>query len=146
MKELEKETTLFEQDIDQFRKSAQQAAKQWEGAPDTNAALVKLTKAFEPMAETSRDLIKQTDLIYKLATRLIDTCEKRVQREGQRRLGQPQHHPRPQGHRRSARAGRRTTQTGALLLETGLLAHRTLPRSQTARRGRPGQTGGCEGD
>ncbi len=28
--------------------------------------------AFEPMAEASRDLIKQTDLIYKLATRLIE--------------------------------------------------------------------------
>ncbi|MCA9452368.1 MAG: N-6 DNA methylase [Nitrospiraceae bacterium] len=76
LKELEKETSLFEQDIDQFRKSARQAAKQWETAPDTNAALLKLAKTFEPIAEQSRDLIKQTDLIYKLATRLIDTCEK----------------------------------------------------------------------
>jgi type I restriction enzyme M protein len=75
LKELEKETALLEQDIDQFRQSAQQAAKQWETAPHTNAALLKLTKALEPMAETSRDLIKQTDLIYKLAIRLIDTCE-----------------------------------------------------------------------
>lgn len=75
LKELEKETELFDQDIEQFRKSAQQAAKQWLAAADTNAALLKLTKEFEPMAEASRDLIKQTDLIYKLATRLIDTCE-----------------------------------------------------------------------
>ena len=29
-----------------------------------------------PLAETSRDLAKQTDLLYKLATRLIETCEK----------------------------------------------------------------------
>ena len=28
-----------------------------------------------PLAETSRDLIKQTDLLYKLACRLIETCE-----------------------------------------------------------------------
>ena len=75
LQELEKETKQFEQDIDQFRTSAQQTAKQWEAAPDTNAALLKLTKAFEPIAEQSRDLIKQTDLIYKLATRLIDICE-----------------------------------------------------------------------
>ncbi len=34
--------------------------------------LVKLTRQFEPLAESSRDLIKQTDLIYRLATRLID--------------------------------------------------------------------------
>ena len=37
---------------------------------------LKLTKEFEPLAEASRDLIKQTDLVYKIATRLIDTCEK----------------------------------------------------------------------
>ena len=29
-----------------------------------------------PMAETSRDLVKQTDLLYKLVIRLIETCEK----------------------------------------------------------------------
>ncbi|MHB8471855.1 MAG: class I SAM-dependent DNA methyltransferase [Gammaproteobacteria bacterium] len=75
LQELEKETELFDQDIEQFHKSAQKAARQWEAAPDTNAALVKLTGEFEPIAEASRDLIKQTDLIYKLATRLIDTCE-----------------------------------------------------------------------
>ena len=51
------------------------AARQWEDTPDTNAELVKLTQQFEPLAESSRDLIKQTDLLYKLATRLIETCE-----------------------------------------------------------------------
>ena len=75
LEELEKETDLFEQDVEQFRNAARQAAQQWDAAPDTNAALLKLTQAFEPIAEQSRDLIKQTDLIYKLATRLIDTCE-----------------------------------------------------------------------
>ena len=29
-----------------------------------------------PLAETSHDLVKQTDLLHKLATRLIETCEK----------------------------------------------------------------------
>lgn len=75
LKELDKETALFDQDVEQFRKSAQQAARQWGAAQDTNAALVKLTEKFEPISEASRDLIKQTDLIYKLATRLIDTWE-----------------------------------------------------------------------
>ncbi|MBL0381545.1 MAG: hypothetical protein JKP90_18335 [Desulfofustis sp. PB-SRB1] len=28
-----------------------------------------------PLAETSRDLVKQTELLYKLACRLIETCE-----------------------------------------------------------------------
>ena len=75
MAELDREFALFEQDIKQFYKNADKAANQWENTADTNAALVKLTRQIEPLAEASRDLIKQTDLIYKLATRLIDTCE-----------------------------------------------------------------------
>ena len=76
MTELDKEFVLFEQDIKQFYKNTDKAANQWENTADINAALVKLTRQLEPLAEASRDLIKQTDLIYKLATRLIDTCEK----------------------------------------------------------------------
>jgi type I restriction enzyme M protein len=78
LKELDQETQQFEQDVEQFRKSAQQAAKQWESAPDTNAALVKLTTAFEPIAEASRDLIKQTDLLYKLANQLVESVKGEV--------------------------------------------------------------------
>ena len=76
LKELTKEAELFDQDVEQFRQRAHKAVKLWQAAPDSNAALLKLTKEFEPLAEASRDLIKQTDLVYKLATRLIDTCEK----------------------------------------------------------------------
>ena len=47
------------------------------------------------MSEASRDLIKQTDLIYKLATRLIDTCENECRRQRERCLGKPRHHPCP---------------------------------------------------
>ena len=85
--ELDKEFALFRQDIERFHKSAQKAARQWEVAPDTNAALVKLTGQFEPMAESSRDLIKQTDLIYKLATRLIDEIENVARMERERNPG-----------------------------------------------------------
>lgn len=81
VKELDRETRQFQQDVDQFRKSATRAAKDWEQTPDTNAALVKLTAAFEPLAEASRDLIKQTDLIYKLATRLIDALDETKNRD-----------------------------------------------------------------
>lgn len=70
--ELDKETKLFEQGCIAFRKQADKAVKQWNAAPDTNTALIKLTKALEPLAESSRDLVKQIDLVYKQATRLID--------------------------------------------------------------------------
>ncbi len=74
--ELKKEQKLFVKDVEAFKKSVDKAGKQWDEAPDTNTALVKLTRQFEPLAETSRDLIKQTDLLCKLASRLIETCEK----------------------------------------------------------------------
>jgi len=85
--ELDKEFALFEQDVEQFRSSAQKAAGQWQAAPDSNAELVKLTRQFEPLSESSRDLIKQTDLIYKLATRLIDEIENVARMERERNPG-----------------------------------------------------------
>ncbi len=69
-----KEYKLLAKDIASFHRQADQALEQWENAPDTNAALVKLTRKLEPLSEASRDLIKQTDLLYKLATRLIEAC------------------------------------------------------------------------
>ena len=66
----------FAGDVEQFQQTVTQAAAQWEKTPDTNAGLNKLTEQFAPLAESSRNLVKQTDLIYKLATRLIETCEK----------------------------------------------------------------------
>ncbi len=69
-----KEYKLLIKDIASFHQQADEALEQWNNAPDTNAVLVKLTQKLEPLAEASRDLIKQTDLLYKLATRLIEAC------------------------------------------------------------------------
>ena len=43
---------------------------------DSTKKLQQKVDSLAPLAETSHDLIKQTDLLYKLATRLIETCEK----------------------------------------------------------------------
>jgi len=75
LSELRKEQKLFHDDVQQFQGNIEKAAKQWEKASDSNAALNKLVKQLGPLAETSRDLIKQADLVYKLATRLIELCE-----------------------------------------------------------------------
>lgn len=69
-----KEYKLLVKDIASFHQKADQALEQWNNAPDTNAALVKLSRQLEPLSEASRDLIKQTDLLYKFATRLIEAC------------------------------------------------------------------------
>lgn len=73
--EFKKEQKLFAGDVHQFQSRIDQAAKQWEKTPDTNAALNKLVEQFAPSAESSRDLIKQSDLVYKLGARLIEICE-----------------------------------------------------------------------
>ncbi len=74
--EFENAQSLLAGDVAAFHKTIDKAATAWEKSPDTNAALVKLTETFAPLAETSRDLVKQADLVYKLATRLIELCEK----------------------------------------------------------------------
>ena len=43
---------------------------------DSTTKLRQTVDSLAPMAETSHDLVKQTDLLHKLATRLIETCEK----------------------------------------------------------------------
>ncbi|MEQ8836561.1 MAG: SAM-dependent DNA methyltransferase, partial [Lacipirellulaceae bacterium] len=75
LKELEKEQKLFASDSTAFHDDLEKLAKQWEQAPDSAAALKKLTEKSEPLAESSRGLVKQADLLYKLSARLIETCE-----------------------------------------------------------------------
>ncbi len=74
--ELEKEQKLFGEDVERLRARMDQASVESDETPDTNAALNKLVEKFAPLAEASRDLIKQADLVSKLATRLIEICEK----------------------------------------------------------------------
>lgn len=48
----------------------------WSEQAIANGALKAAVDRLAPMAEASRDLVKQGDLLYKLAARLIETCEK----------------------------------------------------------------------
>ena len=73
--EFEKEQELFSEDVERFQARVSEAASQWEQTPDAAAGLNKLVERLSPLAEISRDLVKQTDLLYKLATRSIETCE-----------------------------------------------------------------------
>ena len=73
--ELEKEKAQFADDVERLREGVSKAADQWGQTPDTSAGLNRLVGQFAPLAEASRDLIKQADLVYKLACRLIQTCE-----------------------------------------------------------------------
>jgi len=75
LKELDDSITLFKADVEAFRKSVSEQQAAWEQQKTTNGELKKAVDRLATLAETSRDLVKQSDLLYKLACRLIETCE-----------------------------------------------------------------------
>ncbi len=75
LEELEEAEALFEKDVKAFQAAIKKAWERWQKAPYTNAALTKLVDQCEPLGNAGRDLVKQTDLVYKLVARLIEVCE-----------------------------------------------------------------------
>ena len=67
---------VFETDVAGFKKALAEQEDAWEHQKTTNGALKKAVDRLVPLAETSRNLVKQSDLLYKLATHLIESCEK----------------------------------------------------------------------
>ena len=81
-KELAQEIKRFAHDIEQFGQSVQTARTDFEASP-TQRALQPDSFTFQ---ESSRDLARQTDLIYKLASRLSETCENAADAKSRRAL------------------------------------------------------------
>jgi len=75
LKELDEAIPLFKADVESFRKAVSEQQAAWENQKTTNGELKKAVDRLATLAETSRDLVKQTDLLYKLACRLIETIE-----------------------------------------------------------------------
>lgn len=70
-KELVQKIKRLANDIEQFAESAQTATVDFEASTSLCQPHVSQTK----LQESSRALVKQVDLLFKLATRLIDSCE-----------------------------------------------------------------------
>lgn len=75
LRELDDAIPLFKADVEAFRKNVSEQQAAWGQQKTTNGELKKAVDRLATLAETSRDLVKQTDLLYKLACRLIETCE-----------------------------------------------------------------------
>jgi type I restriction enzyme M protein len=75
LKELDDAIPMFKADAEAFRKTLSEQRVAWGQQNTTNGELKKAVNRLAPLAETSRDLVKQTELLYKLACRLIETCE-----------------------------------------------------------------------
>lgn len=70
---------LYERDRETLLKEIKQHEKKFGNpVPTKNAEQHKAREAFEPVAERIRGLIKQIDLLYKIATRTVDVAEKEL--------------------------------------------------------------------
>jgi len=76
LKELDDAVPMFKADVDAFRKTVTEQQTAWEKQKTTNGELKKAVDRLSPLAQMSRDLVKQADLLYKLACRFIETCER----------------------------------------------------------------------
>lgn len=76
--ELKDAHAAFIKDSAEYQKAIDKAKKQWEKSGRDNTALHKAAESLLPVAEQSRDLVKQVDQRYKFAALLIDICEKEL--------------------------------------------------------------------
>jgi type I restriction enzyme M protein len=74
-KEMAEALPAFHADVKAFQQALAEQEAMWEEQKTTNGDLKLAVDRLASLAESSRDLIKQTDLLYKLASRLIETCE-----------------------------------------------------------------------
>lgn len=79
LKELDEAISTFQNDMKSFQKTVTEKQAAWNKQKTTNGDLKKAVDRLTPLAETSRNLVKQTDLLYKIACRLIETCENKCE-------------------------------------------------------------------
>ena len=75
LQQLTAESQAFDQDVDAFGSIVKAEAAKWEKQGRDVVALRETTERLALLAEASRELVKQADLVCKLACRLIDVCE-----------------------------------------------------------------------
>ncbi len=73
--ELDNAIPTFKADVETFRKTVSEQHASWESQKTSNGELKKAVDRLATLSETSRDLVKQSDLLFKLACRLIEICE-----------------------------------------------------------------------
>lgn len=75
LRELDEAIALFRADVAAFRQTLAEQQAAWQTQRSSNGALKEAVDRLAPLAEASRDLVRQSDLLYKLAARLIESCE-----------------------------------------------------------------------
>jgi len=75
LKELDEAMPAFKADVGAFQRSVAEQQSALKKQKTSNGQLKKAVNRLAPLAESSRNLVKQTDLLYKLVCRLIESCE-----------------------------------------------------------------------
>lgn len=76
--ELKESQEVFSKDIKVFHDAVKSANVAWTSTGRDNEGLHRFSEVIAPAAEKSRELSRQTDQIYRLALRLIELCEKKL--------------------------------------------------------------------
>lgn len=76
LSELENTLSLYQKDLLTFSQEYKVLRKNWKSDISDIKVLEKTVKDTEVFADRSRDLVKQTDLVYRLASKLRDICLK----------------------------------------------------------------------
>jgi type I restriction enzyme M protein len=74
--EFDEASRAFACDVKEFRGAIDKEANEWSKPHKTVKSLNDATLRMGELGEKSRDLVKQTDLLYKLGSRLVEMCEK----------------------------------------------------------------------
>lgn len=80
--ELKESQEVFGQDIKAFHDAVKSANAAWTSAGRDNDGLHRFSEVIAVVAKKSRELGRQTDQIYRLALRLIELCEKKLNARG----------------------------------------------------------------
>ncbi|MDF1590340.1 MAG: N-6 DNA methylase [Desulfobacterales bacterium] len=75
-KELDQALRVFKADVTKFEKTFAEQQIAWKKQKTGNGTLKRAVERLSPLAETSRDLIKQTDMVHKLASTLVEVVQK----------------------------------------------------------------------
>jgi len=84
--ETKKAFELLGSDITVFEKTIAAENKNWNGATKDNKGLLNAAGKLEPIAETSRDLIKQIDQLYKFIEKQAQDSREQIKQSGEKGL------------------------------------------------------------
>jgi len=77
MKEWKQAEALYSKDkVDLLKRIGEYRKKRGNSVPDKNSAQHKASQAFDPIAEKMKGVVKQIDLLYKIASKAADIAEK----------------------------------------------------------------------